>query len=138
MRKKTETEKITLATIAKKLDSVATKTDLSTISKSIDDLTTTVDNLAIATNRGFENAISKKEFGEFKEEMTDFKEEMTDFAKKTNLTLFNIDGKLQTVDQRLDAIEKTLGPLVHVSNAVQRELREHSERIARIEHKLPT
>ena len=119
MKKKPKTEKVSLAAIAKTLQGVATKAD---IDKAVEDL-------AIITNRGFNNTVSKEEFGEFKEEMTEFKH-------KTGLTLFNIDSKLQTVDQRLDAIEKTLGPLVQVSGAVQRELREHNERIARIEHKI--
>ena len=126
MKKKPKTEKVSLAAIAKTLQGVATKAD---IDKAVEDL-------AIITNRGFNNTVSKEEFGEFKEEMTEFKEEMTEFKHKTGLTLFNIDSKLQTVDQRLDAIEKTLGPLVQVSGAVQRELREHKERIARIEHKI--
>lgn len=136
MKKRPKNEKVTLATIAKTLEGMATKTELSKISKSIGDLTTTVDNLAIATNKGFENTVSKEEFGEFKEEMTEFKDEMTEFKRKTGSTLFNIDSKMQTVDNRLDTIEKTLDPLVHVSNAVQRELREHNERIVRIEHKI--
>lgn len=126
MKKKLKKEKITLETIAKSLGTLATKIDLE---KSID-------SLAMITKRGFDNTVSKEAFGEFKEEMTDFKIDITEFAQKTSLTLLNIDAKLQTVDQRLDAIEKTLGPLVHVSNAVQRELREHNERIARIEHKI--
>ncbi len=105
------------------------KVTLNTVDKKIDTLITTVDNLAIATKRGFDNTVSKEEFGEFKDEMTEFKQ-------KTELTLFNIDSKMQTVDQRLDGIEKTLGPLVHVSNALQNELREHAHRLSIIEHKV--
>lgn len=105
------------------------KVTLNTVNKKIDTLITTVDSLATATKRGFDNTVSKEEFGEFKEEMTDFKQ-------KTESALFNIDSKLQTVDQRLDAIEKTLGPLVHVSDALQRELREHERRISLVEHKV--
>lgn len=139
MKKKSKTEKVTLATIAKTLEGVATKVDLTKTLQGVAtkvDLDKAIENLAIITNNGFANTVSKEDFSEFKEEMTEFKEEMTEFKHKTGLTLFNIDSKLQTVDQRLDAIEKTLGPLVHVSDAVQRELREHNERIARIEHKI--
>src|SRR3989338_11551973 len=119
MKKKPKTEKVSLAAIAKTLQGVATKGDLD---KAVEDL-------AIITNRGFANTVSKEEFGEFKEEMVDFK-------KKTELTLFNIDSKLQTVDSRLDAIEKTLGPLVHVSSAMQRALRDHERRLSLVEHKV--
>lgn len=142
MKKNPKTEKVTLAIIAKTLEGVvtktdlvktlegvATKTDLGKLSRSIDDLTVTVDNLAIATNKGFENTVSKEEFGEFKEEMVEF-------TKKTSLTLFNIDGKLQTVDQRLDSIEKTLEPLMLASGAMQRELREHERRLSHVERKV--
>lgn len=119
MKKSRNNEEVTLASIAKSLERLPTKTDLEK----------SVEGLAIMTANGFEKTVSKTDFAEFRDEMTDFK-------KKTGMTLFNMDSKLQTVDQRLDAIEKTLGPLVHVSNAVQRELREHNERIVRIEQKM--
>lgn len=95
MKKRRKTEKVTLASIAKSLERLPTKADLEK----------SVEGLAIMTVNGFENTVSKTDFTEFRDEMTDFK-------KKTGMMLFNIDSKLQTVDQRLDAIEKTLGPLV--------------------------
>lgn len=122
----------TLQTLDKKIDGLGVSLDkkingitnaVGTLSSTVGTLSDTVDSLARSTKEGFDKAEA-------------FQEEMTEFAKKTALTLFNVDSKLQTVDQRLDAMERTLGPLVHVSNAVQRELREHNARIERIEHKI--
>ncbi len=102
---------------------------LQTLDKKIDTLITTVDNLAIATKRGFDNTVSKTEFTEFKSEMTEFK-------KNTERTLFNLDSHARTANERLDAIEKTLEPLIFVSGAMQRELREHERRISHVERKV--
>ncbi|OHA39929.1 MAG: hypothetical protein A3G59_01435 [Candidatus Taylorbacteria bacterium RIFCSPLOWO2_12_FULL_47_20] len=124
----------------KKSKSESPKATLESVAKSVDDL-------AIVTKNGFDRVeremVTKKEFYGFKDDMTgfkdemsDFKSEMHDFKSETNALLFNIDGKLRTVDQRLDSIEKTLGPLVQISAAMQNELREHNERITKIEYKL--
>ena|SRR3989344_943754 len=117
----------------KKSKSESPKATLESVAKSVDDL-------AIVTKNGFDRVeremVTKKEFYGFKDDMTGFKDEMSDFKSETNALLFNIDGKLRTVDQRLDSIEKTLGPLVQISAAMQNELREHNERITKIEYKL--
>ncbi|HEY4516057.1 MAG TPA: hypothetical protein VJH67_02625 [Candidatus Paceibacterota bacterium] len=88
---------------------------------SINDVSDTVDSLAISAKNGFDNMVSKTEFGDFKDEI--------------NTTLFNIDNKLRTVDQRLEAIEKILGPLMRVSSLMQNEIRNLNSRVARLEHK---
>ena len=106
--------------IMKKSKSESPKATLESVAKSVDDL-------AIVTKDGFDRA---------EREMSEFKGEMSEFKNETNATLFNISGKLETVDQRLDSIEKTLGPLVRISDAMQKELREHNERITKIEYKL--
>ncbi|HCB35216.1 MAG: hypothetical protein A2W52_03695 [Candidatus Taylorbacteria bacterium RIFCSPHIGHO2_02_49_25] len=116
---KKTSKKATFQTLDKKIDGIA-----STVGKfagGVGKLTGTVDSLARSTKEGFDR-------------MDAFHNEMTEFAHKTSLTLFNIDGKLQTVDQRLDAIEKTLGPLVQVSSFMQKEIRELNTRVTRLEH----
>jgi predicted nuclease with TOPRIM domain len=75
--------------------------------------------------------IAKKGFDETNEKLDD----LVEFKKNAELTLYNMDRKLHTVDQRLDAIEKTLGPLVHVSGFMQKEIRNLNVRISRLEHK---
>lgn len=98
------------------------KVTLNSISKSIDDL-------AIITERGFNRTVSKEEFTEFKGEMTDFK-------KNTERTLFNLDSHARTTNERLDAIEKVLGPLVQTSSFYQSTLREHERRLSLIEREV--
>jgi|SRR3989338_452669 len=105
--------KATLQTLDKKIDG---------LTDTVGTLTDTVDSLARSTKEGFGR-------------MDAFHTEMTEFAQKTALTLFNMDSKLQTVDQRLDAIEKALGPIVHASSFYQSALREHERRIALLERK---
>lgn len=119
MKKSRKNEEVTLASIAKSLERLPTKADLEK----------SVEGLAIMTANGFKNTVSKTNFTEFRDEMTDFK-------RKTGMTLFNIDSKLQTVDQRLDAIEKTLGPLVQASSFYQSTLREHERRLLLIEREV--
>lgn len=118
-------KKVTLQTLDKKIDVLGASLDkkIDGITNAVGALSDTVDSLARSTKEGFDKADA-------------FQDEMTEFAKKTPLTLFNMDSKLQTVDQRLDAIEKTLGPLVQVSSALQRELREHERRLSLIERKV--
>ncbi len=97
MKQKRKKEKATLSSISKSIEKLATK----------DDLEKSIEKLAVITAHGFETTVVKTEF-------TEFKNDMTEFAQKTAVTLFNMDSELQTVDQRLDSIEKTLGPLVYV------------------------
>lgn len=113
---KKTSKKVTLQTLDKKIDTLG-----QTFDKKIDVLTEIVDGLARSTKQGFDAAFA-------------FQKDMTEFAHKTALTLFNIDSKLQTVDQRLDAIEKTLGPLVQVSSVMQKEIRELNARVTKLEH----
>ena len=120
-------KKVTLQTLNKRFDSLGQK---------VDTLVTTVDNLAIATNRGFENTVSKTEFKDFKKEMTDFKEDMTDFAKKAEVTLFSLDSHARTTNERLGAIEKALPPLGNLSEAIKREVLQLNVRVGRIETKV--
>ena len=86
---------------------------------------TSLDGLAVMVQSGFTD---------MQERMLE-KPDFMDFKSKAEQILYAIDGKLQSVDQRLDAIEKTLGPLVHVTDALGREYRHLETRIARLEHK---
>ncbi|OHA18371.1 MAG: hypothetical protein A2836_03235 [Candidatus Taylorbacteria bacterium RIFCSPHIGHO2_01_FULL_45_63] len=113
-------KKVTLASISKSIEQLATKNDL--------------EKLGVITAHGFDTTVAETKFTEFKDEFTEFKDDMTEFAQKTALTLFNMDSKLQTVDQRLDAIEKTLGPLVQVSSVMQKEIRDLNSRVTKLEH----
>lgn len=122
-------KKVTLQTLDKKIDGWGQSLDTK-----IDTLTLTVDGLAISTNKGFDEV--KAGAREFKKEMTEFKEDMTDFSKKTGVTLFNLDSHARTTNERLDAIEKTLEPLMFASGAMQRELREHDRRLSHVERKV--
>ena len=122
-------KKTTLQMLDKKIDTLG-----QTLDKKIDALVTTVDSLAIATKRGFDNTVSKTEFTEFKEEMLDFKRDMTDFKKKAEMTFFNLDSHARTTNERLDAIEKILGPLVQISSFMQKEIRELNSRVIKLEH----
>ena len=117
MVKKGKKQKVTLVTVSKKIDDLAVST-----AKSIEDL-------AIITKKGFDNTVSKEEFTEFKTEMTEFK-------KGTETTLFNLDGHAKKTNERLDAIEKAMGPLVQVSGFMQKEIRELNMRVNRLEHKV--
>ncbi len=96
------------------------KVSLTSISKSIDDL-------AVATKNGFD---------EMGGELRGFQNEMTDFRKKTEITLFNLDSHARTTNERLNAIEKILEPLMLVSGAMQHELREHDRRLLHVEQKV--
>ncbi len=61
----------------------------------------------------------QKGFADTQERMVE-KGGFDDFKSKTEKTLYNIDIKLQSVDKRLDSIEKVLGPLVHVADSLKR------------------
>src|SRR3989338_4928961 len=86
----------------------------------VGELTDTVDSLARSTKEGFDR-------------MDSFHTDMTEFAKKNSLTLFNIDSKLQTVDQRLDTMEKSLPSLGTLSDALKREVLQLNIRVGKIE-----
>ncbi|GEM_PF-2713582 len=94
-----------------------------TLKDTVGTLTGTVDSLARSTKEGFDR-------------MDAFHTDMAEFAQKTSLTLFNLDSHARTTNERLDAIEKTLEPLMLVSGAMQREFREHERRILHIERKV--
>lgn len=53
----------------------------------------------------------------------DFIEDMTGFRKEVSLTLFNMDRKLEDVDNRLREIEKSFDPPMRVSTLMQSEIR---------------
>lgn len=82
-----------------------------------------IDSLARMTKKGFDD-------------MYEFINEMTDFKNEAGMTLFNIDSKLRTVDQRLDAIEKILGPLMKTTFVMGNEIRGLNTRVERLEHKV--
>ncbi len=126
MRLKRRTEKVTLASIAQSIEGLATKAELKRLATKAD-LERSVEKLAVITARGFENTVSKTVF-------TEFKDDMTEFAKKTGVTLFNLDSHARTTNERLDAIEKILGPLVQVSSVMQKEIRDLNLRVTKLEH----
>lgn len=115
-------KKATLQTLDKKIDGLGASLD-----KKIDTLITTVDGLAVSTKKGFD---------EVKADIAEFKSEVSEFKGKTEMTLFSLDSSARTTNMRLDAIEKTLGPLIHLPGAVQREFREHDRRLSIIEKKI--
>ncbi|MEK7169700.1 MAG: hypothetical protein AAB767_00240 [Patescibacteria group bacterium] len=126
-------KKITLQTLDTKIGVLGQSLDKKidgwgqSLDKKIGGLTDTVDALARSTNAGFL---------EVKKDVREFKTEMTEFVQKTSLTLFNLDSHARTANERLDAIEKTLEPLMFASGATQRELREHERRLSHIERKV--
>lgn len=128
MAKKKTQKKITLNTLAESINSFGAKTDFS-----FKQVNESIDSLARITKAGFDNTVSKTEFNEFKTEMYDFRDDMLEFEKKTNTTLLNLDGHAQETNNRLDAIEKTLGPLVQVSGLMQKEIRSLNIRVERLE-----
>jgi len=86
------------------------------------DVIDSIDSLAVMTKKGFDKMVTKDEFEDYKDEI--------------GMTLYNIDSKLRTVDERLDAIEKTMGPLVRISGIMQNEIRDLNSRVAKLEHKI--
>lgn len=122
--KKKLNKKVTLNTINNKIDTLTGA--VGGLTTTVNDLTATVDNLAIATKRGFDNAVLKDEFSEFKNEMTDFK-------KKTGLTLFNLDSHAQETNRRLNNLEKTGGPLTMAVQTIQQETRSLNQRVNLLE-----
>ncbi len=82
------------------------RVSLASVAKSIDDL-------AMITKRGFDHTAPKEAFATFEGEFLDFRKDMTDFRKKTGATLFNLDAHAQATNDRLNAIEKALGPTKH-------------------------
>ena len=108
------------------------KASLVSISSAIGDLkkttTKSISDLAIFTKRGFDQTVSLETFNDFTHDMLAFK-------KHTETTLFNLDGHARTTNERLDAIEKALGPLVQTTSFYQQTLREHERRIAFLERK---
>ena len=127
MKMKQKAEKATLASISKSIEGLATKAELKRLATKAD-FERSIEKLAVITARGFENTVSKTEF-------TEFKNEMTDFAKKTGVTLFSLDSHARTTNERLDAIEKILGPLVQVSSVMQKEIRDLNLRVTKLEHR---
>ena len=115
-------KKVTLENVAIKVDKVA---------DNVDKLTYNLDALAVTTKRGFDNVHG--ELKEFKDEMHEFKDEMHEFKNKTEESLFNLNSHANQTNDRLDAIEKTLGPLVHVSSIMQKEIRSLNTRVDRLE-----
>src|SRR3989344_9497443 len=133
-------KKVTLQTLDKKIDTLGQTFDKKidtlgqtfdkkidtlgqTFDKKLNALTDVVDALARSTKQGFDAA-------------QEFQKDMTEFANKTGVTLFNLDSHARTTNERLDSIEKTLGPIVHLPGVVQRELREHDRRLSLIEKKI--
>lgn len=110
-----------MQTLGKKIDGIA---DI------VGTLSNTVDSLARSTKEGFDRMDT------FHTEMTDFKEDMTDFAKKTSITLFNLDSRARMTNERLDTIEKSLPPLVVLSEALKREVLQLNTRVGRLETKV--
>ena len=76
-----------------------------------------IENLAVSTKNGFDEVNTK---------LDDSKKEFTEFKKDAELSLYNVDRKLQTVDDRLEAIERSLGPLVQIPLFMQKEIRNQS------------
>ena len=125
-------KKVTLQTLDKKIDGITNtvgaltgtvgelKGTVGALTGTVGELTDTVDSLARSTKEGFDR-------------MDSFHTDMTEFAKKNSLTLFNIDSKLQTVDQRLDTMEKSLPSLGTLSDALKREVLQLNIRVGKIE-----
>ena len=116
--------KVTFQTLDKKIDGLGQT--MGTLGDKLETLTDIVDVLARSTKQGFDSITTKQEF-------TEFKEDMTAFAKQTGITLFNLDSHARTANERLNAIEKALGPLVQASSFYQNTLREHERRLSLIE-----
>ena len=135
MSKKKTQKKITLNTLVESINSLAAKTDVSfkDVQGSFKEVNESIESLARITKAGFDNTVSKTEFNEFKTEMYDFRDHMLGFEKKTDITLLNLDNHAQETNKRLDAIEKTLGPLVQVSGLMQKEIRNLNVRVERLE-----
>ena len=91
---------------------------------SLESVAESIDNLAVITKRGFDNV---------HDELKEFKGEMHDFRNKTDATLFTLSSKANQTNDRLEVIEKTLGPLVHVFSVVQKEIRSLNTRVDRLE-----
>ena len=86
-----------------------------------------VGDLALMIQRGFSEQGKK---------LDEFKDEMYEFKNQAGKTLFSIDSKLKDVDKRLDTIEKTLGPLVHVVDVMKINWRDHENRILNLEKRM--
>lgn len=114
-------KKVTMQTLDKKIDGVANA--VGTLSDTVGTLSDTVDSLARSTKEGFDR-------------MDTFHDEMNDFVKKTGVTLFSLDSHARTANERLDAIEKVLGPLIQTSSFYQSTLREHERRLSLIEREV--
>src|SRR3989344_1683359 len=84
----------------------------------------TIDSLALMVQRGFSDM-----HVQFEEQRVDF----DDFKKSTGRSLFELHSQMASVNQRLGNIEKVLGPLVHVVDALKTNSRDHEIRITRLE-----
>ena len=118
-------KKVTLQTLDKKIDTLGQALDkkIDTFDEKINALTDVVDTLARSTKQGFEAA-------------HEFQKDMAEFAQKTSVTLFNLDSHARTANERLDAIEKTMGPIVHLPSVMQREFRDYDRRLSLVEKKI--
>ena len=97
----------------------------------LENVAESIDTLAVITKKGFDDVHS--ELKEFKDEMYEFKNEMHEFKDKTEKSLFDLNSHANETNERLNAIEKTLGPLVLVSSVVQKEIRSLNIRVLRLE-----
>lgn len=96
----------------------------------------TIDDLAVMIKKGFDQTVSRDEFGDFKKEMHGFKIEMLDFKRKSEECFLDLISRMDSVEKRLNAIENVLGPLLQVSSVLQNEIREINMRVDQLERKV--
>lgn len=104
------------------------KVTLNDVASSVKEVAESVDALARITTKGFENTVSKAEFGEFKQDMEDFK-------KKTDKSLFELQSDMGDVKLRVKNVEQTLGPVLSMTEALKLNWRDHESRLSRLERK---
>jgi predicted nucleic acid-binding Zn-ribbon protein len=116
---------------------------------------TTLDDLATMVAKGFaeqgknlndfktEMYGFKSEMLGFKSDMTSFKSEMTSFKSDTeasfnkiNKAISEMGSDIHSMKDRINNIDKVLGPLLHVVDSLKFNWRDHDTRITRLEKKI--
>ncbi len=101
------------------------------------ELATMIDHLAIATANGF-NRVEKRldsvenKLDSVEDRLGTIEEKLVKIEKE----LYEIQIKIGSFEQRLLSIERTLGPLLQVSDIMRQNWKEHELRIERLEKKM--
>jgi len=112
----------TLATIDKKIDALAKGVDLKidalaksvdkrfdAVAENIEALTKTVENLAIATKKGFDDTVTKKELGKVTERLDAVETRLEEVEKTTSRIENNLTNRMERVEDTVQVLKTHVG-----------------------------